>query len=73
MFGVRQNQFYEGNLWQTGLLQETNKNLKQHNLTPKGTEKMRTKPKVGRRQEIIKTRVEINEIEATKKLNKKDH
>ena len=52
----------------TSLPQETRKiSNKQSNLTPKGTEKEeQTKPKVSRRNEIIKIRAEINEIETTK-------
>ena len=50
----------------TCLPQETRKiSNKQSNLTPKGTRK-RTKPKVSRTKEIIKIRVEVNEIESKK-------
>ena len=58
-----------------GLPQETRKiSNKQSNQTPKGIRKRRTKPKVGRRREIIKVREEINKIETKKekKRNKKD-
>ena len=42
---------------------------KQPNLTPKRTrEKLQTKSKVGRRNEIIKIRAEINEIETKKTI-----
>lgn len=44
-----------------GLTQEINFSNKKPNLIPKGTRK-RTKPKVGRRKEIIKVREEINEM-----------
>jgi len=33
------------------------------NLTPKGTRKRGTKPKVSRRKEIIKIMVDVNDIE----------
>ena len=53
------------------LPQETRKNLKQSNLTPKGTRERRTnKPKVSRRKEIVKIRAEINEIETKKTIAK---
>ena len=52
--------------------QETRKSSsKKPNLTTKGTRKRRTKPKVGKRKEIIKSRAEINEIEILKS-NRKD-
>ena len=45
----------------TSLPQKTRKiSNKQPNLTPKGTRKKRTKPKISRRKEIIKFREEIN-------------
>ena len=45
----------------TSLSQETRKiSNKQPNLTPKGTRKRRTKPKVSRRKEIIQIRAETN-------------
>ena len=54
----------------TSLPQETKKiSDKQPNLTPTAT-KEQTKPKVSRRKEIIKIRVEINEIETKKKKRK---
>jgi len=43
------------------LTSRTKKHLRKSNLIPKGTRK--TKPKVSRRKETIKIRVEINEIE----------
>lgn len=42
----------------TGIPQETRK-ITQSNLTTKGTRKRTNKPKVSRRKEIIKNRVEI--------------
>ena len=51
-----------------GLSQETRKNLKQLTIQLKDLEKkQQTKPRVGRRKEIIKIRVEINDIELLKK------
>ena len=45
------------------LPQETRKTSnKQSSLTPKGTRKRRTKPKISRRKEKIKIRSEIKEI-----------
>lgn len=53
----------------TGLPQETGKPPnEQSDLTSKGTRKT-TNPKVGRRKEIIKIRVEINEIETKNNNN----
>ena len=47
----------------TSLTQETRKiSNKQPNLTPIGTRKRKTKLKISERKEIIKIRVEINEI-----------
>ena len=40
----------------------------QPNLTPKTTREEQTKPKVGRRKEIIKMRAEVKEIEMKKKI-----
>ena len=53
----------------TGLPQVARKiSNKQSNITHKGTKKRKqqTNPKVSRRKEIIKIRVEINEIESKK-------
>lgn len=49
-----------------------NRNLKLFNITPKPLES-RIKPKVRRRKEITKVRVEINEIETKKKQTKQKH
>ena len=52
------------------LPQETRKTSnKQHSLTPKATRE-RTKPTDSIRTQIIKTRAEINEIEAKKTIEK---
>jgi len=52
----------------TGLPQETRKiPNKPSDFIPKGTRKRGTKPNISRGKEIIKTRVEINEIEIVKK------
>ena len=57
----------------TGLPQKRRKILnKQPNLSPKRIRKRRAnKTKVGRRQEIIKIREEINKIESQKTIEKK--
>lgn len=49
------------------------KDPNKNNFTLKGTrkKKKKTKPKVSRRKEIIKNRVEINEIQS-KKISRKD-
>ena len=54
----------------TSLPQETGKiSNKQPNLTPKKTDKEeQTKPKVGRRKEIIKIRAVVDEIEMKKTI-----
>ena len=46
---MRQKQFQESSLQQYKPTSGNKKNLKQPNLTPKGTGKRKTKPKVSRR------------------------
>ena len=47
-------------------------NLKQSNFTPKTTRKEQKPPKISRRKEIIKIRVEINEKQMKGTNNRKD-
>ena len=62
-YGMQQMQFEEGSLFEKSQINNLTLHLKQ-------LEKEQTKPKVSRREEIIKIRAKINEIETKKTIEK---
>ena len=69
--GMQRKQYQEGKVQ---LYRPTPRNLKnlKSNLTSKRTIKRRMKPKVSRRQELIKIKAEICEIDTKKTIGKTD-